>query len=350
MSFALLESTDDILAAKGNHTIAVVKGKEDYVVLKNCFKDVLSDTNDMVREKKIDLGEDIVNLEFFLGGDYKFILLMMGLSGATSNHACAWCKIHKDERWNMAYDLNHYNSPPLKHTIKEMKELAGKKNNFCCVNPPLIDIDLDHVILDELHLLLRIMDVLINNLVTEAVHWDQQDNWTKRKKDQTTKHLDKLKNTIRSCGVTFEIWEKSNADGKRSGQYDFTSLLGPDKKKLLKELPEKLTGNTYIGYRRCNVTPYMHAMVYHLPKFLETYKTVKLFSGQGVEKNNDVARSIVLRKSNNWDAAADVLKLESRQWDLREKERIKRSYTKKNSQYWEHELEEERKKRRKTLI
>lgn len=54
----------------------------------------------------------------------------------------------------------------------------------------------------------------------------------------------------------------------------------------------------------------MHAMVYHLPKCLETYKTVKLFSGQGVEKNNDVARSIVLRKSNNWDAAADVLKLE----------------------------------------
>ncbi|CAB4046238.1 Hypothetical predicted protein [Paramuricea clavata] len=91
-------------------------------------------------------------------------------------------------------------------------------------------------------------------------------------------------------------------------------------------------------------------MVYHLPKFLETYKTVKLFSGQGVEKNNDVARSIVLRKSNNWDAAADVLKLESRQWDLREKERIKRSYTKKKSQCWEHELEEERKKRRKTLI
>ena len=242
MSFALLESTDDILAAKGNHTIAVVKGKEDYAVLKNCFKDVLSDINNMIREKKIDLGEYIVNLELFLGGDYKFILLMMGLSGHTSNHACAWCKIHKDERWNMAYDLNNYNSPPLKRTIKEMKELAGGQNNFCCVNAPLINIDLDHEILDELHLLLRIMDVLINNLVTEAVHWDQQDNWKKRKKDQTINHLDKLKNTIRSCGVTFEIWKKSNADDKRSDQYDFTILLGPDKKKILKELPEKLTG------------------------------------------------------------------------------------------------------------
>ena len=48
---------------------------------------------------------------------------------------------------------------PLKHTIRGMNELAGK-NNFCCVNGPPINIDLDHVILDELHLLLRIMDVI----------------------------------------------------------------------------------------------------------------------------------------------------------------------------------------------
>jgi hypothetical protein len=102
MSFAILQSTDDVLAAKGNHTIAVVKGKESYDVLKHCFRDVFNDINDMLREKKLDLGEDTVNLEFFLGGDYKFILLMMGLSGATSNYACAWCKIHKDERWNMS--------------------------------------------------------------------------------------------------------------------------------------------------------------------------------------------------------------------------------------------------------
>ena len=40
MSFALLQSLDDIMAAKGNHTVAVVKSKEDYHTLKKCFKDV----------------------------------------------------------------------------------------------------------------------------------------------------------------------------------------------------------------------------------------------------------------------------------------------------------------------
>lgn len=66
------------------------------------------------------------------------------------------------------------------------------------------------------------------------------------------------------------------------------------------------------------MTPYMHAMVYHIPTFLQNYKTIKLFTGQGVEKkkNNDMARAIVVRKSNKWNAPADILKLESRQWNL----------------------------------
>ena len=56
-----------------------------------------------------------------------------------------------------------------------------------------------------------------------------------------------------------------------------------------------------IGYKRANITPYMHAMTYHVPTFLASYKSVKIFTGQGVEKNNDVARTVVLRKSNKWN-------------------------------------------------
>ena len=166
------------------------------------------------------------------------------------------------------------------------------------------------------------------------------------------------------CGVSFDIWEKPNADAKGSGQYVFASLLGPEKKKLLKELPDKfegvirpaaesevenlwvkfsiiyftvtcktpsehmitddfcktqewinlflLLGDKCVGYKMAHVTPYMHAMVYHVPKFLQAYKTVTIFTGQGEEKNN-MARSIVLRKSNKLEEAGDVLKLESRQ-------------------------------------
>ena len=53
-------------------------------------------------------------------------------------------------------------------------------------------------------------------------------------------HLDKLIQVINSCGVSFSVWEKRNADGKRSGTWDWTSLVGDDRKTVLKVLPSKL--------------------------------------------------------------------------------------------------------------
>lgn len=65
------------------------------------------------------------------------------------------------------------------------------------------------------------------------------------------------------------------------------------------------------------VTPYIHIMAAHIPWFFEKYSAVKMFTGQDVEKNNDVARSIVLRKSNKLDSTGDVLRFETRQWLLK---------------------------------
>ena len=58
---------------------------------------------------------------------------------------------------------------------------------------------------------------------------------------------------------------------------------------------------------------------------------------------------MVLRKSNKWNATADVLKVEARKWALRETERPKRPYKKANDNYWGNELLEVRKKKRKAL-
>ena len=127
MSFALLHSDDEVMAAKGNHTIAVVKGKEDYNTLRQSFGDIFKEINSLISKKKIEVGGKSVNLEFFLGGDYKFILLVMGLKGATSHYACVWCKIHRNNRWDTSFNLDHYQSPDLKRSLKEMFELARKK-------------------------------------------------------------------------------------------------------------------------------------------------------------------------------------------------------------------------------
>ena len=278
----------------------------------------------------------MINLELFFGGDYKFLLTVMGLQNATSNHSCIWCKVHRESRWDMSYNLSHYNEAPLKRTLKEIMTMAGKgKNNYCCVNQPLIEIDLDHIIVDELHLLLRVVDVLIDNLIEDVLEWDKREDLRKKRNEERGIHLNQLIETVRSCGVSFNIWQKNN-DGKSSGKYECTSLLGNDKKILLRLLPDKLRMaiqeetsdivkkiwldfheiyqtiskdnptehdienshrqakawiNLFLslngkrkGYNKTRVTPYMHILVYHVPVFLKQYSTLKVFTGLGVEK------------------------------------------------------------------
>jgi hypothetical protein len=79
------------------------------------------------------------------------------------------------------------------------------------------------------------------------------------------------------------------------------------------------TGYIHKGYSRAAVTPYIGR----------------------VEKNNDVARSVVLRKSQQ-HPASDVLQLESRQWELRGSQRTKRVYNKKDRNYREVEIRNKR--------
>ena len=94
----------------------------------------------------------------------------------------------------------------------------------------------------HMHLTYSHADVLTKNLVTAAIAWDKEDNFNKRPCDRTNMHLESLIEAVNSCGVCFHVWEKKNADGGGSGIYEFTSLVGTDKKILLKYLPDKLEG------------------------------------------------------------------------------------------------------------
>ncbi|PFX12813.1 hypothetical protein AWC38_SpisGene23165 [Stylophora pistillata] len=378
--FSILQTEESVMSAKRNRTLGIVNGAESYHTIKESFQSLFNEVNDLIATSKMTVDGHEIKTEFYLGGDYKFILVMLGLKGATSNYACAWCKVHKTDRWRINNDYNSYNTLPMARTQKEICEMSKKsKDNYCCDKQPLLNIPLYHIVVDELHLMLRVTDILIENLVHECLNWDKDDDLDHKKGTATGLHLKSLIIVIKSCGVSFDVWEKRNADGKGSGKHDWTSLLGKDKKILLADLPNKLhkilhpdTALTVVavwtefaeiykvvndwnpekdpteffmkanerispfvslngkreGYERARVTPYMHIMVAHIPKFFELHKSVKIFTGQGVEKNNDVARAIILRKSNKWDSAGDVLQQEQRQWELKENERQVRCYTK----------------------
>ena len=75
-------------------------------------------------------------------------------------------------RWDTSADEKVYTEDKAR-TLKKIQELASHSYSSCaqhmgCVLPPLVNISLDQIVLDELHLLLRIVDVLIRNWILYA--------------------------------------------------------------------------------------------------------------------------------------------------------------------------------------
>lgn len=89
---------------------------------------------------------------------------------------------------------------------------------------PLTKIPVDHFIIDELHVLCRIFDVMVDNLIALAVLMDKQ------ARDGSQHHINGLAVAIRECDVTFHIWKDLEKDGK----YKCTSLTGGGRKKVIK--------------------------------------------------------------------------------------------------------------------
>ena len=100
---------------------------------------------------------------------------------------------------------------------------------------PLLEIEPSQIIPDELHLLLRIGDVLVRNLIFEVVTAARQQ---RRSPQFLLSSLRQVEAAAAACGITFKIWEVKDQDGKGSGKYDSTSLMGTDMKKMLRLLPD----------------------------------------------------------------------------------------------------------------
>jgi len=113
---------------------------------------------------------------------------------------------------------------PTLHQEEERKGL---------IHPPLLNIPLENVIVDELHLLLRVTDVLTKNLIRAALSYDAQTT-SEISSELERPLMKKLLSNIRGCGVAFNVYLEAN------GEIKFTSLVGGDKKKLLSRLPNKL--------------------------------------------------------------------------------------------------------------
>ena len=124
-------------------------------------------------------------------------------------------------------------------TLKDNSRFSSKpcQKHLGSIHLPLLDIDPTKVVVDELHLLLRVTDILTRNLISIAASRDHEQQ---QHHGEASNHIGELEQAVQSCKVTFTIWQGVDGDGRpQPGKYECTSLNGTDRLHVLRALPAK---------------------------------------------------------------------------------------------------------------
>ena len=153
----------------GNYGVAILKASDNYEELQAGLEDICSAAKDM---DIVTVEDQVHRIQFYLGGDLKFLALVCGIESADAVHACVWCKCPKGQHSDM--EIQWSITDPIRgaRTVEEITEKSklGKRNKdwYNCKNPPLLPfIPIKQVIIDTLHLVLRISDRLTDLLIRD---------------------------------------------------------------------------------------------------------------------------------------------------------------------------------------
>ena len=139
--------------------------------------------------------------------------IMTGLNKAHSHYACIW--------WDMSATEETYTTSPPAGKARTLASLHANcthsrpNKHLGSKYPPLLEIEPSQYVLDELHLLLRVADVLLCNLIHLADQLDQTQQLSMQVQNEN--------------GTTV------------TGMYEWTSLNQAQNLLVLQNLPDKLS-------------------------------------------------------------------------------------------------------------
>jgi hypothetical protein len=172
LSFSVI--TENLtLSSKDQNVFCIVNCKEDYDNLKLACKPIFQKINKLYEKGSSAVEGKHFDLDILMGGDMKFLQLVLGLGGSLCNYSCPWCRVHKNQRDDMTKPLEFYHTRGMQRTSQNLKEDVVK-NDFGVRAQPLVSIEPEHIIIDELHLLLRICDKLLKNLILDTKTLDDK--------------------------------------------------------------------------------------------------------------------------------------------------------------------------------
>ena len=129
LSFSILQTGEHVMTAKGNRTIAILNGKEEYSSLKESFGSIFEELHTMIAEGKITVNNS----------DIETIFSWWGLQVHSNHVGHEWgnCKL----RLCMVQHYSDFNSKPLGRSLQEMRELpdqttimAAVRNHYSTLN------------------------------------------------------------------------------------------------------------------------------------------------------------------------------------------------------------------------
>ena len=172
LSFSIVQN-ETHLASLDQNVFCIINCKENYEQLNAACKPVFDEMNELIAEIWLFVDGKNYPVKFLFGGDMKFIQIVLGLGSSLSTHACPWCRIHKSDRADMSKPFDFYHTGSMARTNKDITN-DSTSYTFGVKNEPLVKIEPDHVVPDELHLLLRICDKLLTNLIDDAKSVDDK--------------------------------------------------------------------------------------------------------------------------------------------------------------------------------
>ena len=104
----------------GNHTIAILKTGESYENLVSGLANIAEEISTL---KSIKMHDKEYTLEYFLGGDLKFLALVCGINAANGTYSCVWCKCCAGDWWDMTKSWSFTDTSQEARTTSEIETL-----------------------------------------------------------------------------------------------------------------------------------------------------------------------------------------------------------------------------------
>ena len=189
IAFTVIDEGEKANSVLGNYSVAILKVMEKYEELAAGLQDIINDAKNC---DVIQVDGKQYNIEFYLGGDLKFLAIVCGIEAANAEYACVWCKCPKDKRDDMTMEWSLTDVSKGARTIEEISEKSAlgkhsKERYNCCHTPMFPFIPIQRVIIDTLHLFLRISDNLTDLLIRDL---RIQDDLNKKRKNKSKTNLE----------------------------------------------------------------------------------------------------------------------------------------------------------------